>query len=51
MQYKKFVKIREPQKRWTNWFYLRKPEGITEHLALKHLKEQVQDSQMMNWKP
>lgn len=44
MQYKKFVKIVEPQGRWSQWFYLRESGGITEEAAL----EQVKGSQM-NW--
>lgn len=48
MQHKKLVKSSEPQERWNDWFYFRKSEGITEDVALEHLKEQVKDSQM-NW--
>lgn len=43
------MKIGEPQERWSNWFYLsKKSEGITEEVALEHLKERVKDGQM-NW--
>lgn len=46
MHCKKFMKISGPQEGWSNWVYLRKSDGITEMMALDHLKEQVKNNQM-----